>query len=82
MADKDSKYSQAELDHAYWKNVRASMKGAGISISDEQLFRYVKEHKDSKRFEVVKKVCDQARAEGECAVTALREAMDKGEIPR
>lgn len=75
------KYSQEQLQDAFWKRWQRSMEFEGYQVSDEQVRNSRREYEESGREQKLEALMAKAKAEGRPLREVMKEARTKGEFP-
>lgn len=75
------KYSQEQLQDAFWKRWQRSTEFAGYPVSDEQIQKSLRKYEESGREQKLEALMAKAKTEGRSLMEVMKEARAKGEFP-
>ena len=75
------KYSQEQLQDAFWKRWQRSMEFEGYQVSDEQIRNSLRKYAESGREQKLEALMTRAKTEGRPLREVMKEARAKGEFP-
>ena len=75
------KYSQEQLQDAFWKRWQRSMEFEGYQVSDEQIRNSLRKYEESGREQKLEALMTRAKTEGRPLREVMKEARAKGEFP-
>ena len=75
------KYSQEQLQDAFWKRWQRSMEFEGYSVSEEQIRNSLRKYEESGREQKLEALMTRAKTEGRPLREVMKEARAKGEFP-